>query len=64
MVGKKFSISTKEAAEIMKEMHKKRSRFVLSNRMAEAIITFNGKGLHLHPLGLEVFQTYLDKQKG
>lgn len=61
-VAQKFKISTVKAKKLMKQLFWRDAKFVLNNHMASIIVQFDT--YCLHPMAIEAFQQYIDKQKG
>ena len=64
-VATKFDISIDEAKNIMKQLKFRNASFVLNGHKALAIVNLGKKGgMYLHPMGTEIFEQQLAKQRG
>ena len=59
----KFQISTNQVEEIMEKMQKRKEKIFVNGHATPAIIHYDPRTPRVHPLALDIFQQYLDKEK-
>lgn len=64
MVAKKFDITTKQATEFMRILCIRRYTFAVNGHKSPVIIRTGGNSYALHPMAHEIFQEFLEKQRG
>lgn len=62
-VAKRFDISTEKAKSIMKTLIFKHATFVINGHKSPVIVNMGTGTPRLHPLAIDIFQDYLNKQK-
>lgn len=61
-VAKQFNISTEKAKSIMKTLIFKHATFVINGHKSPVIVYMGTGTPRLHPLAIDIFREYIDKQ--
>ncbi|MBR3148466.1 MAG: hypothetical protein IKF41_03965 [Alphaproteobacteria bacterium] len=59
----KFKVSTELAEKTMKKMQLAKAKIMVNGHPAPVVIQYKSKTPRVHPMGLDIFQEYLNKEK-
>lgn len=59
----KFKISTEMAEKVMKKMQFQKAKIIVNGHAAPVVVQYKSKTPRVHPMGLDIFQEYLNKEK-
>lgn len=59
----KFKVSTELAEKTMKKMQLAKAKIMVNGHPAPVVIQYKSKTPRVHPMALDIFQEYLNKEK-
>jgi len=59
----KFKISTEMAEKVMKTMQLQKAKLIVNGHASPVVMQYKSKTPRVHPMGLDIFQEYLNKEK-
>jgi len=59
----KFKISTELAEKTMKKMQLAKTKFIVNGHAAPVVVQYKSKTPRVHPMALDIFEEYLNKEK-